>query len=667
MALTLKLNNIIIEARKSDKFINATQICKAGGKQFAQWKLLESTKELVDTLQKTLQNELPKASYKTLKNNLKHRDEDLKKLDVGIPTSQNIQLIDVKRGKSKEFKQGTWIHPDLAVSLAQWVSPSFAIQVSRWVRELFITGNVSIDSNKTNEDLVYLELQIKEKDIQLQLKDLEHRKELELIEETIKLKDKEMKKQSDNQFWYDIIVKNKCSLKKYEDIIDGVYNGSFEDRPRASSFNEKIGLSIDSSGRATSLSTGSDCNNPFILETHNVHKGLQDTAETYLHSLLEPFHIKLADINKTKAKDKKGSKEHFMLYKKWTSLFIDIILECQKIFVKMINDKLSILEKNNRNFEDSIVGFDNLCIEQKAILSKVRRILISEKPNNLCEQLPLEEIQELDNFINEISNSSLIEELKDNLSDNDEPDKELKLDEKDEKDEKELKLDEKEPKNKPEEKWLSREDMIQKIREQIKLKKFTGESKELKLCSKAKGGCNKKKSVYEFEITRLNNILPICIECKNKQSKKCSGLCKLSLASSEFEIDKNRKRYVKCITCMVPNLIDGTKLCNECFLYKKKTLFEKNSHGTLTQACSNCFNNHMQKCSGKCSETKLVSNFSIKDQIRSRICNNCLNEEKIIYKKCRGKCKKLKPNTEYDRYSNGTIKNECKICCDNTL
>lgn len=54
----LKLNNIIIEARQSDNFVNATQMCKAGSKRYNDWFILESTKELIDTLQETIFNEI---------------------------------------------------------------------------------------------------------------------------------------------------------------------------------------------------------------------------------------------------------------------------------------------------------------------------------------------------------------------------------------------------------------------------------------------------------------------------------------------------------------------------------------------------------------------------------------------------------------------------------
>ncbi len=111
---TLKLNDVIVISRSEDNYINATQLCQAGGKQFAHWYSLESTKMLI--------NEAVS--------------------DIGIPISQ---LIDIKKGNSNEFQQGSWIHPDLAIQLAQWISPQFALQVSKWVRTLFTTGNVSID------------------------------------------------------------------------------------------------------------------------------------------------------------------------------------------------------------------------------------------------------------------------------------------------------------------------------------------------------------------------------------------------------------------------------------------------------------------------------------------------------------------------------------------
>ena len=139
----LNLNGITVLAREEDGFVNATQLCKAGGKKFNDWKRLGSTSALVDVL----------------------------KSETGIPA---IKLLEVNAGRHG----GSWIHPDLAVQLAQWISPVFALQVSRWVRELTILGSVSLGQEKTHQQLLTLQSNIKaleKKHTQL-LKRREHHK-----------------------------------------------------------------------------------------------------------------------------------------------------------------------------------------------------------------------------------------------------------------------------------------------------------------------------------------------------------------------------------------------------------------------------------------------------------------------------------------------------------
>ena len=40
-----------------------------------------------------------------------------------------------KVGGKFDEQHGTWVHPDVAILLAQWCSPKFAVRVSQWVRE----------------------------------------------------------------------------------------------------------------------------------------------------------------------------------------------------------------------------------------------------------------------------------------------------------------------------------------------------------------------------------------------------------------------------------------------------------------------------------------------------------------------------------------------------
>jgi len=116
----ITLNNIIISSRPIDHYVNATQLCQAGGKKFSHWFSLDTTKELINELS----------------------------ADAGIPASG---LVDTKRGGNNKSAQGSWIHPDLSIQLAQWISPKFSIQVSKWIRTLFTNGSLEIDVNLLRE------------------------------------------------------------------------------------------------------------------------------------------------------------------------------------------------------------------------------------------------------------------------------------------------------------------------------------------------------------------------------------------------------------------------------------------------------------------------------------------------------------------------------------
>lgn len=97
-----EIENTLIEQRKLDGYINATAMCQAVGKRLGHY----------------LENATTAAFLAELST------------DVGIPTSLLVQVV-----KGGSGPQGTWVHPDVAIHLAQWLSPKFAVAVSRWVRE----------------------------------------------------------------------------------------------------------------------------------------------------------------------------------------------------------------------------------------------------------------------------------------------------------------------------------------------------------------------------------------------------------------------------------------------------------------------------------------------------------------------------------------------------
>jgi hypothetical protein len=109
---TLSLNNINIISRLEDNYINAVQICQAGNKEFNDWITLDTTKYIINELE-------------------------------------------TNNDKNLNFIQGIWIHPDLAIHLAQWVSPKFTLLISKWIRNLFINNytesNIKLLKEKEDE------------------------------------------------------------------------------------------------------------------------------------------------------------------------------------------------------------------------------------------------------------------------------------------------------------------------------------------------------------------------------------------------------------------------------------------------------------------------------------------------------------------------------------
>lgn len=138
MSNSIVIQNIKIESRDSDNFINATQLCKAGDKRFSNWYQLDSTKELIN------------------------------ELEIKLKTSN---LIDIKKENSKKFTQGTWIHPLLVTHLAIWISPKFVVKVSQWIEEW---KNYSLENkNKYQYELEHLEPShniLREKELQAKYK-----------------------------------------------------------------------------------------------------------------------------------------------------------------------------------------------------------------------------------------------------------------------------------------------------------------------------------------------------------------------------------------------------------------------------------------------------------------------------------------------------------------
>ncbi len=90
--------------RKEDEFVNATKLCKKGGKELFSWTRLQCSKSL------------------------------RKEFSLAEGICEDEMINTVLGGKNTEVR-GTYVHPDLVPHIAMWISPRFGIIVSRIIRE----------------------------------------------------------------------------------------------------------------------------------------------------------------------------------------------------------------------------------------------------------------------------------------------------------------------------------------------------------------------------------------------------------------------------------------------------------------------------------------------------------------------------------------------------
>lgn len=99
-------DGFVVDQRAIDGYVNATALCKAVDRFWTSYWESNPTKLFMQELS----------------------------ADLGLPISALVQSV---RGGRV---QGTWVHPRVAVHLAQWLSPRFAVQVTKWVHEWMTNG-----------------------------------------------------------------------------------------------------------------------------------------------------------------------------------------------------------------------------------------------------------------------------------------------------------------------------------------------------------------------------------------------------------------------------------------------------------------------------------------------------------------------------------------------
>ena len=102
-----------ITRRQADGYVNATAMCQANGRLWADYQRLDRTQDYLSALRDHL-SWTPEDSSAQIS-----------------PCLDAPELVISIKGGTPEL-QGTWIHPLLAVDLARWISPRFAVWMDGW-------------------------------------------------------------------------------------------------------------------------------------------------------------------------------------------------------------------------------------------------------------------------------------------------------------------------------------------------------------------------------------------------------------------------------------------------------------------------------------------------------------------------------------------------------
>ena len=159
LSLSLSLNNVVINSRTEDHYINASQLCNAGNKIFDDWYSLETTKEIIKEFEKEIIND----TKTVMPENTSLINSNINLENINLEDLKLIDIIDTKE-TNNSINKDVWIHPDLAICIANWISPYFTLQIGKWIRTLF-NHNLELNINllKDKDDTIKL----KEKRIKL--------------------------------------------------------------------------------------------------------------------------------------------------------------------------------------------------------------------------------------------------------------------------------------------------------------------------------------------------------------------------------------------------------------------------------------------------------------------------------------------------------------------
>ena len=378
----LVLNEIEIIYRSEDGYIDATTLCKAGYKLFKNWNQNDKTKNFLEVLSSV----------------------------AGIPATR---LIILGTGSSHDNKH-TWVHPQVAINIAQWISPEFDVQVSKWIYELCITGNVSLDSKKTTQELDNILKEKYEKQLQEinRLQEIENKYKYEL--NILKTKENKLIEKLEQYKHQNINYTN--NIKSYKDkerelliILENTqnklisvkenYENEINNKPLERYVNEicdnfRINDKIDNYYSynclyvlyVDSINEPDTINKQYYLkfgETSNIENRINQHKQKFKNMKIM-WIIKSNNANDTERKFKEWVKTNNMLSKYENQTEIIKFENEEQLF--NIKDKIDILNRENNSINTEILKLKHV-IE----LDNEKINGLQEKINGLDNQIKLYE------------------------------------------------------------------------------------------------------------------------------------------------------------------------------------------------------------------------------------------------------------------------------------
>ncbi|UOX38641.1 KilA N domain protein [Finch poxvirus] len=136
----IKYDEFDLIMMKENGFINATKLCKLGGKDFHRWKRLDGSKELITKVKEM------NGMWKS-----------------GPPRSGGGIIIEVNGANQYTDYDiaGSYVHQDLIPHITSWISPFFAVKVSKIIN-CYLSGKYELKLKKKEQEIVEKEITNKE-------------------------------------------------------------------------------------------------------------------------------------------------------------------------------------------------------------------------------------------------------------------------------------------------------------------------------------------------------------------------------------------------------------------------------------------------------------------------------------------------------------------------